>query len=160
MVPVGRLVLLRTVPKSELVRAMSYVSVPALIGPIAGPPLGGLIVTYASWRWIFFINIPIGAIGVLLVNLIVKNLEEGNPRPFDLGGFALTALGLASLAFGFETIGRGALPTGIVLALLTGAVLCIAIYVRHAQRVAHPIIDLALLRIPTYAMTTAGAFIF
>src|SRR5665213_3856558 len=88
MVPVGRLVLLRTVPKSELVRAMSYVSVPALIGPIVGPPLGGLIVTYASWRWIFFINIPIGLIGVLLINLLIKDIEDGSPRPFDLGGFA------------------------------------------------------------------------
>src|ERR1700738_1907388 len=84
MVPVGRLVLLRTVPKSELVRAMSYVSVPALIGPVIGPPLGGLIVTYGSWRWIFFINIPIGVLGVLLVNLFVRNLPESAPRPFDL----------------------------------------------------------------------------
>src|SRR5256884_2620464 len=76
MVPVGRLVLLRTVPKSELVRAMSYVSVPALIGPVIGPPLGGLIVTYTSWHWIFFINIPIGALGVLLVNMFVENMRE------------------------------------------------------------------------------------
>jgi EmrB/QacA subfamily drug resistance transporter len=160
MVPVGRLVLLRTVPKSELVRAMSYVSVPALIGPIMGPPLGGFIVTYASWRWIFFINIPIGILGVLFVNLVVRNLDEGSPRPFDLGGFALTGLGLASLAFGFETIGRGAFPLGISLALLAAGAVCGVLYVRHARRVAHPIIDLALLRIPTYAMTTAGAFIF
>src|SRR5258706_9403856 len=72
MVPVGRLVLLKTVPRSELVRAMSYVSVPALIGPVIGPPLGGLIVTYSSWQWIFFLNIPIGALGVLLVNLFVE----------------------------------------------------------------------------------------
>ena len=78
MVPVGRLVLLRTVPKSELVRAMSYVSVPALIGPVIGPPLGGLIVTYTSWHWIFFINIPIGALGVLLVNLFVENIARGD----------------------------------------------------------------------------------
>src|SRR5215212_7386509 len=77
MVPVGRLILLKTVPKSELVRAMSYVSVPALIGPVIGPPLGGFIVTYSSWRWIFFVNIPIGLLGVLLVNLFVANLREG-----------------------------------------------------------------------------------
>src|SRR5690348_10670738 len=96
MVPVGRLVLLRSVPRSELVRAMSFVSVPALIGPIVGPPLGGFIVTYASWRWIFFINIPIGVIGVLLINLVIKNIEEGAPRPFDLSGFVLTGTGLAT----------------------------------------------------------------
>src|SRR5215469_9740671 len=101
MVPVGRLVLLRTVKKSELVRAMSYVSVPALIGPVTGPPLGGFIVTYASWRWIFFINIPIGLLGIALVNLVVADLKEAARRPFDLSGFAMTGVGLAALAFGF-----------------------------------------------------------
>src|SRR5215218_2977295 len=110
MVPVGRLILLKSFPKTDLVRAMSYVSVPALIGPIMGPPLGGFIVTYASWRWIFFINIPIGVLGVLLVNLFIKNLREATVRPFDLRGFMLTAVGLASLMFGFETVGRGELP--------------------------------------------------
>src|SRR3954465_3256926 len=160
MVPVGRLVLLRTVPKSELVRAMSYVSVPALIGPVIGPPLGGFIVTYSSWRWIFFVNIPIGLIGALLVNLFVANLREGTARPFDLRGFVLTGIGLASLAFGFETIGRGALPWDTVVALLAGGALCLVLYVRHARRVDHPIIDLALMRIPTYAMTTIGGFLF
>src|SRR5204862_7672612 len=110
MVPARRLVLLRTAPKSVLVRALSYVSVPALIRPVIGPPLGGLIVTYTSWHWIFFINIPIGALGVLLVNLFVENMREATVRPFDLPGFLLTAVGLASLAFGFETLGRGALP--------------------------------------------------
>jgi EmrB/QacA subfamily drug resistance transporter len=160
MVPVGRLVLLRTVPRSELVRAMSFVSVPALIGPIVGPPLGGLIVTYASWRWIFFINIPIGLIGVLLINLMMKDLDDGSPRPFDLGGFALTGVGLATLAFGFETFGRGALPIWLSLALLICGGVCVVLYVRHARRVSHPIIDFALMRIPTYAAATLGGFIF
>jgi MFS family permease len=139
---------------------MSYVSVPALIGPVIGPPLGGFIVTYSSWRWIFFVNIPIGVLGVLLVNLFVANLREGTARPFDLRGFVLTGVGLASLAFGFETIGRGALPWVTVVALLVGGALCLALYVRHARRVDHPIIDLALMRIPTYAMTTIGGFLF
>src|SRR5919204_4613794 len=96
MVPVGRLVLLRTVPRSDLVRAMSYVSVPALIGPVMGPPLGGFIVTYASWRWIFFINIPIGVLGIVLVNLVIADLKETGRRPFDLSGFAMTGVGLAA----------------------------------------------------------------
>jgi EmrB/QacA subfamily drug resistance transporter len=160
MVPVGRLVLLKSVPKSDLVRAMSWVSVPALIGPIIGPPLGGLIVTYGSWRWIFFINIPIGVLGVLLVNLFIDNIRETGVRPFDLPGFVLTGIGLASLAFGFETVGRGELPLIAVLALLGLGVLCMTVYVRHARRVDHPIIDLALMRIPTYAVTTIGGFIF
>jgi EmrB/QacA subfamily drug resistance transporter len=160
MVPVGRLVLLRTVPKSELVRAMSYVSVPALVGPVIGPPLGGLIVTYGSWRWIFFINIPIGALGVLLVNLFIENMRDATRRPFDLPGFVLTGIGLASLAFGFETMGRGALPAAANVGLLAIGVLCLVLYVRHAKRVDHPIIDLALMRIPTYAMATTGGFLF
>ena len=160
MVPVGRLVLLRTVPKSELVRAMSYVSVPALIGPVIGPPLGGFIVTYWSWRWIFFINIPIGVLGVVLVTMFVDNMREGPARPFDLPGFALTAIGLASCAFGFEAGGRGALPLPITAGLLVGGALCLYAYVRHARRVDHPIIDLTLMRIPTYRMTTLGSFLF
>jgi EmrB/QacA subfamily drug resistance transporter len=160
MVPVGRLVLLRTVPKSDLVRAMSYVSVPALIGPVMGPPVGGFIVTYASWRWIFFINIPIGLLGIILVNLLVGDLKETGRRPFDLAGFALTGVGLASLAFGFENVGRGALPDLVVMALLVTGGVCLAFYVRHAGRVSHPIIDLALLKIPTYAAASIGGFLF
>ena len=160
MVPVGRLVLLRTVEKSDLVRAMSYVSVPALIGPVMGPPLGGFIVTYWSWRWIFFINIPIGILGIILVNLLIGDLKEGGRRPFDFGGFALTGVGLATLAFGLENVARGALPTILVVALLTVGAACTMLYVRHARRVAHPIIDLALFQIPTYAAASIGGFLF
>ena len=76
-----------------------------------GPPLGGFIVTYASWRWIFFINIPIGVLGIVLINLLIRDLKESGRRPFDFGGFVLTGIGLATLAFGFENVGRGALPT-------------------------------------------------
>jgi EmrB/QacA subfamily drug resistance transporter len=160
MVPVGRLVLLRTVAKSDLVRAMSYVSVPALIGPVMGPPLGGFIVTYASWRWIFFINIPIGILGIILVNLLVGDLKETGRRPFDFSGFALTGVGLATLAFGFENVGRGAVSTAMVIALLTIGAACTVLYVRHASRAAHPIIDLGLMTIPTYASATIGGFLF
>lgn len=160
MVPVGRLILLKSFPKTDLVRAMSYVSVPALIGPIMGPPLGGVIVTYASWRWIFFINIPIGILGIVLVNLFIENLRETVVRPFDLRGFMLTAVGLASAMFALETIGRGEVPVPLGLGLLALGAVCLTIYVRHARRVDHPIVDLALMRIPTYAMTTAGAFLF
>jgi EmrB/QacA subfamily drug resistance transporter len=160
MVPVGRLVLLRTVEKSDLVRAMSYVSVPALIGPVMGPPLGGFIVTYASWRWIFFINIPIGILGIVLVNLLVGDLKETGRRPFDFRGFVLTAVGLATLVFGFENVGRGALPAIAVLGLLLVGAACITLYVRHSSRVSHPIIDLQLMKIPTYASATIGGFLF
>jgi EmrB/QacA subfamily drug resistance transporter len=159
MVPVGRLVLVRTVDKSELVRAMSFVAVPALLGPVMGPPLGGLIVTYASWRWIFFINIPIGVLGIVLVNLLVGDLKEAGRRPFDRIGFALTGIGLVCLAFGFENVGRGALPILAVVALLGVGAASIAFYVGHARRVEYPIIDLALLRIPTYLAASTGGFL-
>jgi MFS family permease len=139
---------------------MSYVSVPALIGPVIGPPLGGFIVTYGSWRWIFFINIPVGVLGVLLVNLVVGDLREKRARPFDLIGFLLTGCGLAALAFGFENMGRGALPTAVVAGMLGFGMLCMLLYGRHARRAAHPIIDLGLLRIPTYAAATYGGFLF
>jgi EmrB/QacA subfamily drug resistance transporter len=160
MVPVGRLVLLRTVVKSDLVRAMSYVSVPALIGPVMGPPLGGFIVTYWSWRWIFFINVPIGILGIVLVNLLIGDLKETGRRPFDLSGFVLTGIGLATLAFGFENIGRGALPGMLVVALLGVGAGCTVLYLHHARRVAYPIIDLALFQIPTYAAASIGGFLF
>src|SRR5271165_5151851 len=160
MVPVGRLVLLRTVPKAELVSAMSFVSVPALIGPVMGPPLGGLIVTYASWRWIFFINIPVGVLGIVLVNLLVGDLKETGRRALDRSGFVLTGIGLATLALGFENVGRGALPTVAVVGLLAVGAICLALYVRHARRVEYPIIDLALFDIPTYAAASIGGFLF
>jgi EmrB/QacA subfamily drug resistance transporter len=160
MVPVGRLVLLKTVPRSELVRAMSWVSIPALLGPVTGPPLGGFIATYGSWRWIFFINIPIGLIGIVLINLFIEDFRDAGRRPFDLRGFVLTGVGLACLAFGFETVGRGAVPAPVTVALLGLGALCMVLYVRHARRVEYPVIDLALLRIPTYAAATIGGFLF
>ena len=110
MVPVGRLVLLRSVPKSDLVNAIAYLTVPALIGPVAGPPLGGFITTYFHWRWIFWINVPIGVLGILLSLKFIQNLrEEAVPR-FDFKGFVLSGVGLLSLISGFSMIGRGIAP--------------------------------------------------
>jgi hypothetical protein len=139
---------------------MSFVSVPALIGPVMGPPVGGLIVTYASWRWIFFINIPIGVLGIVLVNMLVSDLKETGRRPLDRSGFLLTGVGLASLAFGFENVGRGTLPGAGVVGLLAVGAICLMLYLRHARRVSHPIIDLALFSIPTYASASIGGFLF
>ena len=106
MVPVGRLVLLRSIAKSDLVSAMAYLTVPALIGPVAGPPLGGFITTYFHWRWIFWINVPIGVLGLLLSLKFIHNLrEEAVPR-FDFRGFVLSGVGLVSLIAGLSVIGR------------------------------------------------------
>jgi EmrB/QacA subfamily drug resistance transporter len=160
MVPVGRLVMLRTVPKSELVRAMSYLTVPALIGPVLGPPLGGFIVTYSSWRWIFYINLPIGLLGIVLASLFIENIKEIGDWPLDLRGFLLASVGLAGLMFGFENAGRGVLPMPLVVAMLLGGAICITLYVLHSRLHAYPIIDLKLLRIPTLAAAITGGSLF
>jgi EmrB/QacA subfamily drug resistance transporter len=160
MVPVGRLVMLRTVPKSELVRAMSYLTVPALIGPVLGPPLGGFIVTYSSWRWIFYINLPIGLLGIVLATLFIENIKEIGDWPLDLRGFLLASVGLAGLMFGFENAGRGVLPMPLVAAMLLGGAICITLYVLHSRLHAYPIIDLKLLRIPTLAAAITGGSLF
>jgi EmrB/QacA subfamily drug resistance transporter len=160
MVPVGRLVILRTVRKSELVQALSYLTIPALIGPIIGPPLGGFLSTYASWRWIFFINLPIGLLGIYLATRFLENIKEPEVPPLDLRGSILSGIGLAGLVFGFETVDRGALPGVLVAGLLALGALCLVLYVIHARITTAPIIDLSLLRIPTFSLATIGGTIF
>ncbi len=160
MTPVGRAVVLKTVPKADLVEAMSYLTVPAVMGPVVGPPLGGFIVTYWSWRWIFFINVPIGVLGMTLVTMYIENFREPDVPPLDLRGFMLTGFGLAGLVFGFEVVGRGVLPPGLVAILIGGGAICTALYVVHARRSDHPIIDLGLLKIPTFAAPTAAGGMF
>ena len=156
MSPVGRFVLLRTVPKSDLMRAMIVVTTPAMLGPVFGPPLGGLIVTYFSWRWIFFINVPAALIGIVLVTLFVENLRDKNIRPIDWPGFLMTGVGLSGLVFGFEIAGRGGLPGSVVSAIIVVGALCLATYVWHAQRSAYPVIDLNLLKIQTFRISLTG----
>jgi len=156
MVPVGRLVVLKTIEKSDLVQAMSYLTVPAVLGPVVGPPVGGFIVTYYSWRWIFFINVPIGIVGILLVTLFIEDIREAQVPPLDWRGFLMTGLGLAGLVFGFESIGRGIIPPALTAAIMLGGGACIALYIMHARRHPNPIIDLALVRIPTFAAATWG----
>lgn len=156
MMPVGRLVLLRSVPKSELVQAMSWLTMPALLGPILGPPLGGFIVTFFSWRWIFYINIPMGVLGVVLTTLYIPDIREEVSEKLDVRGFILTGFGLAGLVYGFDNLGHSALPPIVVAAMLVGGLLCGALYVLHARRTEHPILDLSLLRIRTFAASTIG----
>jgi EmrB/QacA subfamily drug resistance transporter len=160
MVPVGRLIMLRSIPKARLVSAMSYLTVPALIGPVIGPPLGGFIVTYFSWRWIFFINIPIGMLGVVLVTKLIENVKEADVPKLDLRGFALIGLALAGLVFGFETIGRGAIPLPATIALLVGGAICAALFAWHAKGRANPAVDFSLLRFHTLRASIFGGFLF
>ena len=112
MGPVGRLVLLRSTPKHDLVRAMSVLTMPALLGPVIGPPIGGFIVTYGSWRWIFFFNLPIAAVGLYLVWRHIADVREEARTPLDWTGMVLTGLGMAGVVYGFDNLGRGPLPPG------------------------------------------------
>lgn len=160
MVPIGRLVILRSIPKSELVSAMAYLTVPALLGPVFGPPVGGFIATYGAWQWIFFINVPIGIIGFILVSRFIEEVREPTTPRFDTVGWGLAGLGLACLVFGFENVGRGLLPDGLVVALLAAGAALLVLYVRHMRRTARPILDLTLLRVATYRASILGGFLF
>ncbi len=160
MVPVGRLVLVRAVPRAELVRAMAYLSVPALLGPVLGPPVGGFITTYFHWRWIFWINVPIGVLGVVLATLFIPNVKEEAPPPLDRLGFLLSGAGLAALIFGLTVAGRGFVSIEADAALIVAGIVLVALYIRHAQRTPFPIIDLGLLRVPTFATAIIGGFFF
>ena len=160
MVPVGRLIILRTVSKSEMVNALALLTIPALLGPVFGPPLGGFITTYFHWRWIFFINVPFGLLGLALATIYMPNIREEGVPPLDAKGFLLSGLGLSSLVFGATVFGRDVLPAhGAEILMVVGAVLT-AIYVRHAKRTANPILDLNLLKIPTFRSGALGGNLF
>ena len=160
MVPVGRLVILRTVKKSELVSAFAWFAVPALVGPVMGPPLGGFITTYFEWRWIFWINVPVGIAGIVLATIFFPAIKRGLRERFDAIGFLLVAVGLASLVTALTSIGLGVLPTGLVWPLLVVGIASLAGFVWHSRRVDNPILDLNLLKLPTYRASIAGSLLF
>jgi EmrB/QacA subfamily drug resistance transporter len=152
MMPVGRLVLLRSVHKSDMVAAMSWLLVPALLGPILGPPVGGAIVSYLNWRWIFYINVPIGLLGIVLVSIFIEDVREEKVGRFDTFGLLLSGLSLGCLLFGFETAGREMSAAGTVLLLAIGGISWL-LYMRHARRTPEPILDLSLMRIQTFRLS-------
>lgn len=159
MVPVGRILLVRGIPKHELLKAMAFLSIPGLIGPVVGPPLGGFIVTYATWHWIFLINLPIGLLGLWMVTKHVNELPAPTTKPkLDTVGFLLTAVCMASMVGAFEMLGHTGLDSaGWVLLMMTVGLVCGALYIRHARQHNDPIIDLSLMRIPTFkAAVLAG----
>ncbi|MEZ5775079.1 MAG: MFS transporter [Hyphomicrobiaceae bacterium] len=160
MVPVGRLVLVRTVPKSELVGALAFVTMPALIGPVVGPPVGGFLTTYFHWRLIFWINVPVGILGLVAATLLIPDIREPESPPLDVKGFILSGLALSLLIFGATLIGRDIASAWLVLGMLAGGVLLALAYVRHARRVVRPIIDLNLLGIDTFRTSILSGFLF
>jgi EmrB/QacA subfamily drug resistance transporter len=160
MSPVGRLVLMRTVEKRKLIDAMALVTMPALIGPVIGPALGGFITTYATWHWIFLINIPIGLAGITLVSLFIDKLRVDTHAPFDFTGLMLIGLGAGGLSFGMAVAGISLVPVGVTATLIGGGAAATLVYVAHARHVAAPVVDLTLFRLPTFRASVVGGFLF
>ena len=160
MVPVGRLLLLRRVRKDELLSATTWLTMPALVGPMLGPPLGGLLTDLISWRAVFWINVPVGLLGFLLVWRFIPPLAPSRPPPPDLSGLTLVGAALACLMFAMETLGRGLVPPFLAEAMLAAGLLLGAVAIRHCLRVANPALDFSLLRIPAFAVPNIAGSIF
>lgn len=160
MTPVGRLVLVRATPRHQLVNAMAWLAVPALIGPIAGPPLGGFITTYFSWHWIFLINVPIGLAGIAMAGRVLPEIEAEQMKRLDTRGFLLSGIAASGIVFGLSVISLPALPpiVGIITVLI--GVLAAFFYRQHAARVESPVLDLTLFRDRAFRSAIFGGFIF
>jgi EmrB/QacA subfamily drug resistance transporter len=159
MVPVGRLTLVRTFSKSELIRAMTFVAIPGLVGPMLGPFVGGLIVGYFHWRVIFFINIPIGLLGLYLVYRHLPNYRQEHTNPLDILGLILFGSGVALLSYVLEVFGEHTLSTFEILSLLAISVALLAGYGIHAAKAAHPLLRMTLLRLRTFRAAVVGGFV-
>jgi EmrB/QacA subfamily drug resistance transporter len=158
MVPVGRLTLVRTFAKSELIRAMSFVAIPGLIGPMLGPFAGGLIVAHLHWSFIFFVNIPIGIAGLILVYLHLPDYREINTKPLDVLGLVLFGSGVGLLSYVLEIFGDHTLSLDEILGLLAISLTLIAGYGLHATQTAFPLLQLSLFRIRTFRASVSGSF--
>lgn len=159
MTPVARLVLVRVTPRNQLVDAMAWLSIPGLVGPILGPPIGGAITTFFSWHWIFLINVPIGIIGVLLVNRFLPDWERNATRALDLPGFLLVGTTFAGWVFGISVLTLPALPAVFGYSALGTGVVTGLIYLWYFRRVENPILDLRLFKLPLFRITVvAGTF--
>ncbi|ESZ21010.1 DHA2 family efflux MFS transporter permease subunit [Mesorhizobium sp. L2C084A000] len=157
MTPVGRILVLRNASKSELLNATALITWPALFAPVVGPVLGGFITTYLSWHWNFFINIPLGVIGLALVARFIPGDRVADPKPLDWPGFFLTSAGLALLLYGLERIAHpedGVLPTAL---LIVAGIVIGWLAVRHLRRAPHPLLDLSSFNVLTFAISTLAA---
>ncbi|ENG2549883.1 TPA: MFS transporter [Citrobacter farmeri] len=160
MVPVGRLAVLRTTPKHQLITAIATLTWPALVAPIIGPPLGGFITSYANWRWIFFINVPLGLLAIALALRFIPTIRDDDRRPFDLPGFIATAISMVSLVYAMELLGAQH-PEGVLtIALLALGVGTFAFSLRHFRRADYPMIRLDAMQVPTFRVTMYGGSLF
>ncbi|MBL8882340.1 MAG: MFS transporter [Hyphomicrobium sp.] len=160
MMPVGRLIVWRSVPKSEIIAAAAWLTIPALMGPVLGPLLGGFISTYFNWRWIFWINVPVAAAGIFLVTRFIPDIRVANKEDFDFKGFLLIGPGLSMFLTGATLLGLDLVPHDVVAALLLAGAGLIGAYVWYALYAKRPIIDLRLLGVPTFFAGVMGGFLF
>lgn len=161
MVPVGRLLLLRSINRSQMISAMAWLMIPSLLGPVLGPPLGGLIVSTTSWRWVFFINVPVGLIGAVAVSIYIPDVrEEGRGGQLDSMGVVLSGLAMALLMIGLETVGRGLMPVDWTVFAFVGGLAACGLYALHAKREPHPVLDFSLMRIPTFSVSLLSGSMF
>jgi EmrB/QacA subfamily drug resistance transporter len=160
MVPVGRLVLFRAVGKGGLVQALSTMSMASMIGPVLGPPVGGFITTYASWRWIFFLNLPIGLAGAVLVFLFIENYREERSPAFDWIGFIFTGVSIATLVLDCDLIVQPDVPASVAAGLFALSLAAGGFAAWYMLRRAEPILDLSLLRIPSFCTGVAVGALF
>ncbi|MHB1246192.1 MAG: DHA2 family efflux MFS transporter permease subunit [Sulfuriferula sp.] len=159
MMPVGRLAIIRTFPKTELLTAMNFVIIPALIGPLLGPTVGGLIVHWLSWREIFFVNVPVGLLALLLIHRHMPDYRGEVRRPLDIVGLVLFGSGTALLSWLLEIFGEHHLDATSAAILLLLSLSLLAAYVLHARQTAYPLLRLALFRIRTFRISVSGGFI-
>jgi EmrB/QacA subfamily drug resistance transporter len=159
MMPVGRLAIIRTFPKNELLGAMNFVILPALIGPLLGPTVGGLIVHWSSWRAIFFVNVPVGLMALFLVHRYMPDYKGAEPRPLDVIGLILFSSGTALLSWLLEIFGEHTLDMVTMLLMLGLSVALLAAYAWHASEHKHPLLRLALLKVRTFRISVLGGFI-
>ena len=160
MVPVGRLAVLRTTPKHQLIKAIATLTWPALVAPIIGPPLGGFITRYASWHWIFFINVPLGLAAIILALRIIPDIRETERRSFDLSGFITTSVAMVSLVTAMERLGDRQPQIWPTLALAALGFGCLLYSIRHFRRAAAPMVRLDALQVPTFRVTMYGGSLF
>src|SRR3990167_5176167 len=159
MMPVGRLILLKSFPKAELVKVTNYVTIPSLIGPALGPVLGGIIVSYISWRWIFIVNIPFGVAGAFFAFKVLTNYKSSNVNRLDFLGFILFGMGLAGFAFAFESIGESILSKTIITNIILMSVGILFVYFVRSRYIKFPFIDLSVFKIKTFRITVLGSFL-
>jgi MFS family permease len=160
MTPVGRLLLVRSTSKADLVSAMAWFSIPAMVGPLVGPPIGGAITTWAHWSWIFYVNLPIGAVGVVLAARFLPRIAPDPSVRFDWRGFALSAVACAGIVFGCSVVSLTALPPAVGVALIAVGALAAAGYLRHARARPDPVLRLSLMRTPAFRAVIRAGFLF